>query len=147
MIVLTDKHRVPFQIDDVDHEAVSRYSWCLLTCGYPATAVGKGSLRRVVTLHEFLLGAAPVGLEWDHINRDKLDNRRSNLRVVSHAVNNRNKGKRKDNATGVIGVCRYKRDGTFQVDIGGKFLGRFSTLEEARRVRLNAEHRYWGSDR
>lgn len=34
MIVLTDKHHLPFEIDEADYEAVSRYAWHIVN-GYP----------------------------------------------------------------------------------------------------------------
>lgn len=40
-------------------------------------------------MHRVILPPSP-GLEIDHINGDKLDNRRSNLRVVTHAENMKN---------------------------------------------------------
>ena len=42
-------------------------------------------------LHRHVMGLVP-GDKRDHVNGDKLDNRRVNLRVVSHAENNRFKG-------------------------------------------------------
>ncbi len=45
----------------------------------------------------------------DHINRDPLDNRRKNLRIVNKRQNNLNKKCR--NGTGYIGVCLKNRDG------------------------------------
>jgi len=55
-------------------------SWCMDSGGY----VMNGSVKNA--LHRFLLGKRS-GLEIDHINGNKLDNRRNNLRFVRHAVN------------------------------------------------------------
>lgn len=50
-------------------------------------------LREVNYLHRFILGFVKGDkIEIDHINRDRLDNRRDNLRVCSHAENQRNNG-------------------------------------------------------
>lgn len=87
VVVLTDKHRVPFQVDEGDHEGVSHYAWHIDGAGYPITTCGKWPTRRPVRLHVFLLGPAPAGLVWDHVNGDKRDNRRANLRAVTNQVN------------------------------------------------------------
>ena len=67
-------------IDSKDKEKVqSAGSWCLSN-GYASNGTVK------TTMHIYLLGKKS-GLEIDHINGDKLDNRRSNLRFVKHSVN------------------------------------------------------------
>jgi hypothetical protein len=56
----------------------------------------------------FLNGEIPEGMELDHINHDKLDNRIENLRLVSHAENNRNASIHKNSTSGVPGVSWHK---------------------------------------
>lgn len=56
--------------------------------GYPCISL-KGKHTKI---HRFVMGANPDGLETDHINRDKLDNRRENLRFVTGAENRKNRG-------------------------------------------------------
>src|SRR5689334_2630750 len=90
VVLLTDKRKQPFIVDADDVEAVSRYPWALSN-GYPRTRIGKGATGRSLKLHQFLLGKAPAGLEWDHINRDKSDNRRCNLRLVTPRENKQNR--------------------------------------------------------
>lgn len=61
--------------------------------------------RGKVTLHRFLL-AFPDS-EVDHINRDKLDNRRENLRVVTKSVQSQNRSKRKGpSSSQYVGVTK-----------------------------------------
>jgi len=148
MIVLTDKHKIPFQIDEDDHEAVKRYPW-FISQGYPTTNIGKeGFGKRPITLHLFLLGPAPDGLQWDHTNRNRRDNQRSNFRAITQKENTRNLGIQSDNTSGVPGVWwdrqRNKWVAEIKVDYRRRFLGRFTSITDAAAARAEAEGRFWG---
>lgn len=82
----------------------------------------------------------------DHINRDKLDNRITNLRVAGKIINSRNTDLRSDNSSGITGVTFDKsRDKWIaQIIIRGKniHLGRFSNIKQAAQARLIAENHY-----
>ena len=70
----------------------------------------------------------------DHINQDKLDNRRENLRLATPTQNNCNRGLRRNNTTGVKGVSIHSNGRYYAyVAIGGKrvYNAYFGTLEEA----------------
>lgn len=91
--------------------------------------------EKIVLLHRFLMDAKP-GEQVDHINQDGLDNRRENLRIVSHSQNNQNQASaRRHSKTGVRGVVRDKRTGRYRSEIAvdkKRFhLGVFDTIEEA----------------
>ncbi len=79
----------------------------------------------------------------DHKNHDRSDNRIKNLRVVTNQGNARNQPKRKDNTSGVTGVCWRKRQKKWEVNIviNGKFiyLGRFTDKADAIAARKAAE--------
>ena len=70
---------------------VSRWRWHLNPSGY-ATRVNKvKGARSHIHLHRELLGLTPGdGMEGDHINRNRLDDRLSNLRAVPRAANRQN---------------------------------------------------------
>lgn len=152
MTLYTDMHHVPFVVDSSDVEAVSRYCWCIDGVGYPSTAIGRRRSRRCgperIRLHEFLGGKAPKALYWDHINRNKLDNRRSNLRLVTPTGNVRNQGPSRASTTGVRGV--HQAPGVsprweVRIKVRGieNYIGCFSTLESAVAARRLAEERLW----
>lgn len=79
----------------------------------------------------------------DHINGIRTDNRLVNLRSVAQKENCKNLSVRKDNASGVMGVSFFKRDGTWQVRVSrdGKYihLGYFADKFEAICARKSAE--------
>jgi hypothetical protein len=89
---------------------------------------GKFILSRVIT-------NAPEGMKVDHANLDTMDNRRSNLRICTHAENMRNrKGMRGRELP--KGVCRAgtKFSAHIQVDGVNKYLGTYGTVEAASRA-------------
>jgi hypothetical protein len=149
MIIYTDRDKIPFQIDEDDWMIVRYYSWRIHHSGRPVTNTGRYGYQRSVFLHNLLLGKAPHGLEWDHENRDKLDNRRCNIRAVTRCVNARNRGLRKDNKSGLRGIRRAENgDWIATLRLLGTYhrLGTFALREDAIEARKTAEQMLWGSD-
>lgn len=79
----------------------------------------------------------------DHINGNPLDNRVENLRSVSNQENSKNARMNKHNTSGVTGVSWSKSANKWEAyiwkDCKKINLGLFSCLEEAKRVRLEAQ--------
>lgn len=88
----TEQARACFDLRDL--ETVRGYKWHLAGNGYPSAHVGPS--RITMPMHRLFLGQA-IGLEIDHLNRNKLDNTRSNLAFVTHRDNilNSNAGRPK----------------------------------------------------
>jgi hypothetical protein len=121
-------------VDDDDYEWVSKHPWGYQKMG----GYVKRSHRpngKVVTLmlHREIL-KAPSNLYVDHINRNPLDNRKCNLRLVNDLQNSRNRSRRKDNKTGYKGVQKDKRTGRWIANVACKNIGYFATAEEAARA-------------
>jgi len=75
-------------VDDKDYPRLSKYLW-YFDGNYAATFRCSYGRVRSWRMHVMLIPEAG-GLVRDHINRNKLDNRRSNLRLVTQGENVRN---------------------------------------------------------
>lgn len=77
----------------------------------------------------------PIGMQCDHISLNRLDNRRSNLRVATSSQNAQNKFAYRNNTTGFKGVDFRKSDNKYrariQIDKKSITLGLFNTVEAA----------------
>lgn len=97
-------------IDEQDSHFLEEYNWKQYKDGYISCTVRTGDSPKRVFLHR-LINNTPKGLLTDHINGNKLDNRQSNLRSVTHTANMRNRSINKNNSTGVSGVFYSKSHG------------------------------------
>lgn len=81
-------------------------------------------------------------------NRNKLDNRKENLRVATATENVLNRGIYKNNTSGIRGVSFNKRKNKWvaRLTYNKKVisLGYFNNLEDAKKARLDGEIKYFG---
>lgn len=120
-------------VDPGDAELAGRHTWRIHTSGYVSTNIKRAGRQRTIYLHRLIVDPGP-GLTVDHANRDKLDNRRANLRAATRRQQNANQGRRADNTTGYRGVGRARDRWRAQIDVGGgrqRFLGYHATAEAA----------------
>jgi hypothetical protein len=122
----------------------------LSTHGYPYGAVDdrKFSAHRIIwAIHH---GYWPRD-QIDHINGIRVDNRISNLRVVTHEENQRNSSMKRNNTSGVTGVSwnklRSKWMARIMIDGRYRHLGSFDTLDAAAEVRAEASRKHGYTDR
>lgn len=73
-------------------------------------------------------------MEVDHINGNRLDNRRENLRICTHAKNMVNRGVYKNNTSKFKGVSKHKGENKWRAIVAGKQIGQFDTDIEAARA-------------
>jgi hypothetical protein len=106
-------------VDDDDYARVTARSWHATNAGYAATKIR----QRTVFLSRFVMDE-PAGLIVDHVNGDRLDNRKANLRICDAAENTRNRKRPANNTSGFKGVSRHWRGGRWnvQIQVDGKFL-------------------------
>jgi hypothetical protein len=130
--------------DAGDLELVSAHNWHVDNMGYPC-AWNEGQKTR---LHRLLVRNVPDGLVVDHVNRNKLDNRRKNLRVVTQRTNSLNSSIRSNNTSGVSGVFFDKRAKRWRAQIykDGKttHVGIFDCFDDAVVARKEAERKFYG---
>lgn len=137
-ILLTQGYRAV--VDDNDYDWLSKNRWYYKK-GYAVRQQNIMGKQKTMFMHR-LINATPDGMDTDHINRNKLDNRRSNLRSATRQENVNNTGKRVTNKSGVKGVCWHNGERMWRAQItkDGKkyFLGRFDSLEKAAQAYSNA---------
>lgn len=75
-------HGLTAIVDSDDYEMLNQFKWYVNKDGYAARAKGNGT-----TYMHRLVAKTPEGMHTDHINHNKLDNRKENLRICSHAEN------------------------------------------------------------
>ncbi|OGJ58310.1 hypothetical protein A2635_05320 [Candidatus Peribacteria bacterium RIFCSPHIGHO2_01_FULL_51_9] len=97
-------------------------------------------------LHHFIL-PKKKGFDVDHINRNIFDNRRENLRYVTHSQNMMNMKKSAINTSGFRGVTWNKRRKKWVAQIGFQmekiYLGAFNDIEAAARAYKTAALKYF----
>lgn len=98
---------------------------------------------KVIRFHNFL------GFKYyDHINRNELDNRKSNLRPATFTENAQNRSLFKNNTSGITGVGWHKNTNNWRarITVNNKqiCLGYFDNKEDAIKARLRAEQKYFG---
>ena len=122
-----------YLILDEDFSHVDDRLWSVDSLGYAQS--------RKTRAHVMVMGKQPLGIDIDHINGDKLDNRRQNLRAIPHRHNSHNQKLNKRNTTGYRGVWvdnqgskpMYNAQISKYVDGKKKtiIVGRFKTAKEA----------------
>ena len=127
-------------VDDGDYDLLMQVGrWCYSRSGYAVhyytDELGR---NRTLYMHRFLMersirGGIPAGMQCDHRNLNRLDNRRSNLRLATRPQNQAHKGKRKDSRSPYKGVTRNTGKWEARIKYGSQRinLGRFDKPEDA----------------
>lgn len=128
-------------VDDIDYDRINQWSWRLDRGGYAVRTTRRldPSLGRSRTFHHSMhrevLGARADDPPVDHINGNRLDCRRENLRFITAQGNSENRRPNRRSRSGVRGVSWNSRRQKWQVSVGlhGRlhYLGLFATVEEA----------------
>jgi len=100
-------------VDDSDFEKLNKFKWYLNT-GYAVTAKyvkgsGRKNQKQIRILMHRLIINCKKGEIIDHINGNKLDNRKVNLRICNFSENIRNSSKRKNCISRFKGVSKLNK--------------------------------------
>lgn len=145
VIVFADKGT--FLVDSKDWKSLKTKRWFFDRSGYIVSKSKKSrGIFRQIRMHREIIGAKD-GEIVDHANKVRHDNRRKNLRIVSHAQNmsNRNQHIGKDLPLGVT-FCKPWSAYIVRVSKDNKsiFFGYFKNKEEAILVAENARKKVFG---
>lgn len=145
-----DSNGKEFYFDKEDFELIKGYCWVVHitkrkrkdgTTREKITVCANGKYhngkRKAVLLHRLVMGLYDTEFcnnEVDHIDRNPLNNQKSNLRICTNQQNSFNRGIRNNNTTGIIGV-RKTYNNKFIATIGynykKQYLGTYETLLDA----------------
>jgi hypothetical protein len=106
----------PVIIDNEDFQKIINMGPWHCTKGKRGPYFAHDINRKKIYLHRFLI-SAPKGLEVDHINQNKLDNKKSNLRIVTRSENAMNMKTHNDSKSGRKGIYYDKKRKKWKAEI------------------------------
>lgn len=137
-----------FYFDLEDYEKINKYCWHIKSDGYITTLIYfNKDYKKQIFLHRLIMNCNDDFL-IDHMNHNKNDNRKNNLRMVTVQQNNMNNSLRKDNISNATGVFWNKKNNIWQAQIRVNskaiHLGCFINKQDAIKSRKQAEEKYFG---
>lgn len=137
MLIKSKNGLFEVKIDTKNIERVSQHTWSIE--GYPSRIYVSHRGRKITNLklHRFIMNC-PEDMVIDHCNRDRLDNRESNLKICTLAENLQNKSKTNisNKSSGIKNIVWDKSRNKWKVSIeknGQRHnIGRYDSLEEAK---------------
>lgn len=91
-------------VDDNLWHNFNKQCWYITESGYIKKAIDDTT----ISMHHIVIGKPPKNMVVDHINHNRLDNRKENLRIVNQNINAHNREKSKSASSKYIGVSKNK---------------------------------------
>jgi hypothetical protein len=146
-IIGTDLNNKNFYFDKDDFEKIKSYYWRIDYWGYVITSIRIKGETTHIKLHK-LISNTDKTKHIDHIDGNKTNNRKSNLRFANNQQNAMNIKMFSHNTSGFKGViwCKDRSKWRAQIKLNQKHmhLGYYSNKEDAIEARIEAEHKYFG---
>ena len=127
-------------IDKEDIERCKKYKWHIKKSRNTDYAITTINESEKLFLHRYLLEYTGKQ-DIDHINHDGLDNRKDNLRIISHSYNLINQHN-EDNGIFKVKSGRYRV--TINKDGKSYYIGTYDTFDKAKEIRKAAELKFFG---
>lgn len=147
MVLKTNKN-IEFLIDDEDYPKVKAFTWYLSKIGYIVCDIQVNKVKKQIRLHRLLMNVEQKNILIDHINRNRLDNRKSNLRIANKQQNAANSKISIRNTSGFKGVTFKKDKGKWKayIAVNNKqiHLGYYDTANEAAKKYNQSASEYFG---
>lgn len=103
-------------VDDIDFEWLNQWKWYFDPDGYALRTIWKIDHYERIRMHRLIMNT-PKGMETDHINLNRLDNRKCNLRICTRAQNAANRLAQRNSSSGIKGVRKRKDCNTWESSI------------------------------
>lgn len=125
------EHKGRLVVDASELKNVKKYTWSFSSTGY-----ARGTINgKIMYLHTFLIGKKK-SLVTDHINRNKCDNRKINLRFVTRLKNNMNR-----DASGIRMTVCGKWNARIRYNGKEHHIGNYNSKIDARNAYLEEKER------
>ena len=128
-------------VDDEDFKYLNQWNWYISSHNYAiTTSISHLYMHRI-------LNETPKGFLTDHINRNTLDNRKTNLRTADKRLNSINRGLQSNNTSGYRGISWNKQCNKWKTYIWNYGLriqlGYYKLIKDAIFARKQAEQKYY----
>ena len=127
-------------VDEIDFERFGHLKWS--SCGKGYAGRGCPIRKKTIYLHNEIMEVEATGIV-DHINRDKLDNRRENLRITTRGSNRQNSFMC-NNTSGYKGVDWNADHRKWRARLNRTTLGYFKSPEEAAHIYNQRAFEFYG---